>query len=343
MGRSTGLVIFVIAVSIGACQPTAAASPVPIDTDEVPSPTARVLAVASQSPIPATTSTPIPPPEATVPPDLQRRVTATRDDIRVTVTLQRNPLPAGELSWVKTKVENIGDTNVTWFHGGCATSVGVGGVVRTDWRVGSVHEGQRQAFKDAALGKDYGESSYDSPFVSFVPRDRLRTGSYGCADVGISEKLSPGASLKATHWWSGLDRATKALPPSGPVTLDIWSNYFWRGKEPDQITDAVTFELTLDAWVSGGSSDSRPSPGEIVDAALGDAAFVEYLETQELHSGREVILWYDAAADAWEVGVMPWYETDPPRIHGVLVDATTGRVTGPLDRAWDEDRDGFPF
>ena len=51
-------------------------------------------------------------------------MTATRDDIRVTVTLQRNPLPAGELSWVKTKVENIGDTNVTWFHGGCATPVG---------------------------------------------------------------------------------------------------------------------------------------------------------------------------------------------------------------------------
>ena len=46
--------------------------------------------------------------------------------------------------------------------------------------------------------------------------------------------------------------------------------------------------------------------------------------------------------DVWEIGVMPWYETYPPRIHGVLVDAVTGTIRGPLDRPWDQDVDPFP-
>jgi hypothetical protein len=39
---------------------------------------------------------------------------------------------------------------------------------------------------------------------------------------------------------------------------------------------------------------------------------------------------------------MPWYETAPPRIHGVLVDAKTGAILGPLDRPWSSDVDGMP-
>ena len=45
----------------------------------------------------------------------------------------------------------------------------------------------------------------------------------------------------------------------------------------------------------------------------------------------------------YEVGVMPWYETEPPRIHGVLVDAVTGAIVGQLDRPWDREVDPFPW
>ena len=51
---------------------------------------------------------------------------------------------------------------------------------------------------------------------------------------------------------------------------------------------------------------------------------------------------HDPDRDLWEIGVMPWYETEPPRIHGVLVDAVTGTIRGPLDRPWDQDVDPFP-
>ena len=298
------------------------------------------------TPVPSATHlafTPPPAPaEATVPPDLERTVSKTRDDIRVTVTLQRNPMPAGELSWVRTTVTNVGDTAATWFHDGCATPVTVSGTFDVDWRDGARQEGQAGAFKDAVLGKDFGEAEYDPPFISFVPKEALARGSYGCADIGIGETLAPGKSLKATRWWSGLDAATKSPPPGGPLTLDIWAGFFWHGDEPADIPDAH-LDLTLEAWVTDGWSPSRPSPREIVDSAITDAFFVGYLETQDVLSGREVILWYDAGGDRWEVGVMPWYETEPPRIHGVLVDAATGVVIGPLDRAWNKDVDGFPY
>jgi hypothetical protein len=328
-----------IALLAGGCDRAAAPSPVP---SVVPSPPPTAAATDVPTTTPETVSPPPATAEATAPPDLERTTTKTRDDIRVTVTLQRNPMPAGKLSWVKTTVTNVGTSEATWFHDGCANPVNVGGSFDVDWRDGVQQAGQAGVFKDAVLGKDFGEAEYDRPFISFVPKEALAQGSYGCADIGIGEKLAAGASLRATRWWSGLDPATKAPPPGGPVTLDIWAGYFWRGKEPADIP-AAHINLTLDAWVTGGWSPSRPSPREIVDAALTDASFADYLETQDIHSGREEILWYDAHEDRWEVGVMPWYETDPPRIHGLLVDATTGAVIGPLDRAWDEDVDGFPY
>lgn len=325
---------------IPTASPDIAASPV---SGRPSSPSDAPFAVLTPAaPVPWTFSPPSVTGEASAPSDLQRTAATTWDDIRVTVTLQRNPLPAGQRSWVKTTVTNMGRTTATWFHDGCATSVGVSGRIGVDWRSGTVHQGQAQTFKDAVLGRDPGEQAYDRPALEFVPKDALARGAYGCSDIGIEEKLRPGQSIKATRWWSGVDPATRAEPPSGPVTLDIWSGYYWRGAEPDNISDR-RIQLTLEAWVTGGWSPQRPSPAEIVDAALSDAGFVAYLDTQTLHSGRETILWYDADHDRWEVGVLPWYESDPPRIHGVLVDGTTGAVLGPLDRPWDKDVDGYPY
>ncbi len=84
------------------------------------------------------------------------------------------------------------------------------------------------------------------------------------------------------------------------------------------------------------------SPAQAIDAALSDPDFAAYVETQAIANGRAEIAWYDPERDLWEIGVMPWYETEPPRIHGVLIDAVTGVIRGPLDRPWDQDVDPFP-
>ena len=121
-----------------------------------------------------------------------------------------------------------------------------------------------------------------------------------------------------------------------------FAGYYWRGKEPTDIPDQA-IELELDAWVISDAAAERLSPAQAVDAALSDPSFAAYLQTQKIADGRAEIAWYDADRDLWEIGVMPWYETEPPRIHGVLVDAVTGRILGSLDRPWDEDVDPFPM
>ena len=330
----------------------AAGSPEPSVAPESSAPSALASAIVSLSPSvvpeasaepdPSATAEPSVVAEASPPADLRRTFTKTHDDIRVTVTLQRNPLPAGELSWVRTKIENLGRTTVTWFHDGCATPVYVGGPMAQDWRYGVTQTGQAKRFKDLLLGVHLAGDPVRRPSIDFVRKDSLSRGQTGCGDIGISEAIRPGRSVGETRWWSGHEQATKGLPASGRVELQGWAAYLWRGAEP---TDVPSRKITfpIEAWVSGGAPADRPSPPEIIDRALTDPSFVAYIEPQDLASGREEILWYDASHDVWEIGVMPWYETDPPRIHGLVLDATTGAIIGPLDRAWDKDHDGFPY
>ena len=131
------------------------------------------------------------------------------------------------------------------------------------------------------------------------------------------------------------------MPRPGALSITAYAGYYWRGRhQPKSIVDQA-LELSLDAWIEAPDLD-RLSPAQAIDAALVDPAFLTYLDTQQLANGREEIAWYDAARDVWEIGVMPWYETEPPRIHGVLVDGTNGSVVGPLDRPWDDELDPFP-
>ena len=328
---------------VGACQSATVPSGEPSTRSPSPSSTSAAAVAASPVPVPSSTTSPTPEPEPTTPAGLERSVAKTRDGIRVTARLQRNPLPAGERSWVKTTVENLGATDVTWFHDGCAAPVWVEGQAAQPWRYGMTHTGKAQQFKDLVLGVLGHQEEPLPPIVSFQPKRYLGRGSYGCADMGIGETIKPGEAIRETRWWTGFDERTMAIPPSGPVLLRMEAAFYWRGAEPvENITDH-RIRLKLDAWVAHGVSSTRPTPPEIIDMALADPAFAAFLETQDLTNGREVIAWYDANRDLWEVGVMPWYETEPPRIHGVLVDAATGTVTGPLDRAWIQDVDPAPY
>ena len=274
--------------------------------------------------------------------DLERVAVVERDGIRARIELQRNPLVAGEPNWVKTTVRNLGSNDVTWFHGGCRTAVGVNGESLVSWPAGRNQTGTALSFKNRVLDVPVTTNAPWPPQLRFVPEDRLGKGTYGCADVGISETIRPGEAIHQTRWWTGFADVRKGLPPNGPVSITGNAAHYWRGhREPDSITDQ-TLELSLPAWLIGGLDDNRLTPPDVVDAALADPGFVAYLETQQLDNGRDEILWYDPTSDLWEVGVLPWNETTPPRLHGVLVDPRTGEVVGPLDRAWDQGVDPFP-
>jgi hypothetical protein len=289
------------------------------------------------TPSPSTSASPQPTP----PSDLARVVVKERDDIRVEVELQRNPIPAGEPSWIKVRVTNEGRTDVTWSHDGCADPAYVRGVSGPAWPMGEKHPEQLELFKTDVLGGSIVAAPDPHGSLAFVPKKYLHSGPPDCADLATGETIKPGETIRATHWWSGFTTQNRALPLAGPATILAVAGYYWRGAEPTDITKQV-IKLKLDAWISSDKAADRLSPAQAVDAALTDREFVQYVDTQEITNGRATIAWYDADRDLWEIGVMPWYETDPPQIHGVLVNAVTGAILGPLDRPWDEDVDPFP-
>jgi hypothetical protein len=302
------------------------------------------------SPSPGATSTPsttepVGEPPASAPPmpaGLQRVAVIERDGIRARMELQRNPLVAGERNWIKTSVRNTGPDNVTWFHDGCAQPIYVHGTSDTAWPPGATQSGQALEFKILALGMSWATDAMPAPVLDFVPKRILGRGSFGCADIGISEVIGPGEAVELTLWWTGYASVMQGRPPSGPATIHGDAQFYWRGPgEPKQITKHH-MKLDLDAWVVDGLPDGRLTPPEVADAALADAEFASFIEDQRLRIGREEILWYDPDAGVWEVGVMPWYETKPPRIHGVVVDPVSGSILGRLDRAWDNEVDPFP-
>jgi hypothetical protein len=322
--------------AVASGEPTPATTPLPSASSPAPSTSARA-SVEPSVPAPSAAVSPSP----TAPPDLARVAVKVRDKIRVEFELQRNPLPAGERSWVKVRVKNEGRTDVTWFHDGCSEPVSVRGVSEVAWPMGEERPGQAGKFKTYALGGYFAAAPDPHGVLAFVEERFLHSGPPGCADIGITDTIKPGETVRRTRWWSGFTDPHRALPPAGPATIRGFAGYYWRGKEPEDITDHA-IELELDAWIVSDAAAERLSPAQAIDAALADPTFVDYLQTQAIADGRAEIAWYDADRDLWEIGVMPWYETKPPRIHGVLVDAVTGKILGPLDRPWDQDVDPFP-
>ena len=129
------------------------------------SPTASPSPDAPSNSTPGSAEPSTPP---TAPPDLARVAVEERDDIRVEVELQRNPLPAGEPSWVKVRVTNEGQTDVTWFHDGCATPVGVHAVSEVAWPMGEEHQEQAGMFKTYALGGHIAAAPDPHGWLAFV-------------------------------------------------------------------------------------------------------------------------------------------------------------------------------
>jgi hypothetical protein len=342
--RPIALAAILTLVGVG-CTAPATSSADPSTSVAAPS-TSAVSVIASVAPTVAPTPsapavTPDPSPDSTAPAGLARVAETQRDGIRVRIELQRNPLPAGERSWVRTVVTNRGKDDVTWFHDGCALPASINGKSLVPWSMGVDQSSISARFKTYALGGHISLEPNPLANIEFVREAQLSSGDTGCADVGISEKIRPGHSVTETLWWSGFAAPNRALPRPGALSISAYAGYYWRGRhQPESIVDHA-IKLSLDAWIEAPGSDHL-SPAQAVDAALADPGFHTYLDTQQLANGRAEIAWYDAARNVWEIGVMPWYETEPPRIHGVLVDGTDGSIVGPLDRAWDSARDPFP-
>jgi hypothetical protein len=279
-------------------------------------------------------------PEPSPSDDLATVATVEENGILVTIRLDRNPMPAGEETWLTTEVRNTGEDDLVWLHGGCAITVGVGGTMQeARWRPGARQEGVSGEFKRMTISRqNLGEGTVQ---ISFVPQRFIGRGRYGCGDVGITETILPGETIRQRAQWDGQAHLRLGLPPSGRVELHAVACCCWRERdgEPQDIPEEGSIRLSHQAWIADGRDRSLLDPPEIIDAALAEPAFVDWLATKDLGSGHDPVLWFDAEAELWEVGLL---EYDVRRFHVALVHPRTGEVVEIIERPWDPDVDGYP-
>ncbi len=241
--RTVALLALIATVSLACAAAVAPATPSPSVVASsaptlIPSPVLTASPNASPSPTPASPELPTPAPSKpispgpTPPPDLARVVVKEHDGFRVEVELQRNPMRAGEPSWVNVKVTNEGRTAATWFHDGCADPVYVRAVSQVAWPMGKKPSDPTEMFRTYALGGSIAAAPDPYGRLAFVPKEQLRPGEAACADLGVSDTIKPGESVRATHWWSGFTGLNRAIPPAGPATITAFAGYYWRGKKP---------------------------------------------------------------------------------------------------------------
>ena len=279
---------------------------------------------------PTLSPTPVPPPPA----DLPTRLVKSKSGIRVTIELDRNPLPAGEPMWATVTVQNRGRTEVTWFHDGCAIPVHVfGDIVGSRWRPGRSHDGQAARFKDRLLDSEV----RDPVRITFTHERYVGKGPLGCADVGIVDTIPPGQALVHRSRWDGMAADSLGLPPSGQVDLTGLAQFYYRGEQPPSIR-AGEIELHGEAWIVDGKDPSWLDPPEVIDAALTDPAFLEWLDDKQLGNGISEFIRFDQRVQLWEVGVITYYAT--PVLHFVRVHPVTGVIIDTVERPWRPEVDG---
>jgi hypothetical protein len=233
-----------------------------------------------------------------VDPDI-RAASLTRAGVRVVIEVDRNPLPAGEPTWVTTTLINRGPGVLRWMTDACETHVHVGGQMSgVRWAAGSPQEGAARTFKSWASQTVVELSGPIT--LSFVPERWVGRRIDGCADIGITHELGVGGRVAARYQWDGFS-GDFGLPPSGPAELVATFDYWWREGQPEGSGPPVTARLPV--LVEGGRDPEAGSPGQVIDVAL---SVPEFLALLEAHPSLQewdmpIRVEFDPNTDAWEV------------------------------------------
>jgi len=243
-------------------------------------------------------------PDATLEPadPALRRATVDANGIRVTVEIERNPMRAGQATWVTTTLTNTGRDTLRWITDGCSIHVGVRGEMPMHWSAGFVQAGAEKTFKDWAFTSEI--PGPEQPiWLNLTPEPFVGQGDFGCADVGILHSLETGRRIRDRHQWDGDAAPNQGPPPSGPAVLIGTFRSWWRGPaDLDLTNDAIIVRLPVQ--IVDGRDPRFLSAGQAVDVALTVPAFRRLLEAHPSIQDWEmpVIVQFKKAVPAWQVG-----------------------------------------
>lgn len=267
---------------------------------------------------------------------LERSVVVEEDGIRLSMTIERNPVRAGEPVWIRTTLRNVGDDAIVWQHGRCDSAVLVSGEMRDiEWRQGEPATG---GFADFAWSAKSELTSVGTAIqLEIEPKGSIGTGGYGCSEIGYTDRVPPGASYRNRSRWDGTAQWQLGALPGGPATITATFGGYRRAGDTGRADKSV--EASLDVLVTGGLDPDALHPPEIIDAALDDTGFAALIETIDVGDGNDPYVQYDPDLDLWQVGVL---ETRRDLLRIALVDQQTGDVVAVIERPFIDGTDPRP-
>lgn len=244
--------------------------------------------------------------------------TVVRDNVRVTMTVDRAPLLGFKRSVAHITATNIGPDDVHWYDDACTSlrvpvRVFAGGA----WAGMSDLVGAEARFKQLVLSEQ-AVGNADYPFGFFTNDVRRTSSTTTAGGVAFRCTLKPGRSVSETVHWSGWSGGF--VLPDVPVTIqaDVLFGWFRGSHPPDQDNRAIT--ATLHTWLrTGNTLIPRLLLGQAIDAALTDSSFRSWLENSHDWTFAEV----DYDTDTWTIGLRAAQVLPEAR---VSVDARNGTV-----------------
>ena len=326
------------AMLVAACVAEAPIRPPFSATPSAP-PTARTALLAlPASPTPTDPVQPTAVPLAAIPPDLPTTATVEGNGVRLTIELERNPMPAGQPTRITTTITNTGGDAVVYVPCGEIVYVSAAGV-GPPWRPGRNLPDPAMIWKTYLL--DHQGLQSEDRYVLFFAAGQTGVSS-GCGDVAHVTSLAPGRTVHERQRWDGYAFRQLAPPPTARIEL-LGTFEFDRGdplaEHPPE--DRKHLEVHLDTWIAG-QPDPLLDPAEAVDIALTDPRLTGLLASRDLRNGNEGVVRFDPKTGGYQIGMLDSGNLPVSRAHLVLVDARTGEIGGFVERDWNYQVDGYP-
>jgi hypothetical protein len=332
------LALAALATACLADQPLPRPPSQPVVPSASPATSDEPSAPPSAGPGPTAEPTAAPSPLPSAPARLERVATAEENGIRITIELERNPMPAGEPTSVTATIKNTGHDPVIYYPCGEAVTVSAE-ISDQPWRPGANLVNQAMAWKGYLTG---GQGLRDSGrTVVFFSAGQDGAAS-GCGDVGHAATIAPGATFRERDRWDGFTFRRLAPPPTASIDL-VGSFSFDRGdpRVEHPLEGRRLIEVHLATWIAG-LAEAFLDPGEAVDIALTDPRLTAILASRDVRTANVGVLIFDPAARAYQIGMLESGALPVSRAHLLIVDARSGAIVGWVERAWDYAVDGYP-
>jgi hypothetical protein len=278
-----------------------------------------VLAAA----VAATCSTPATPAVSRAPD--AATATAQRDGVRVTLTLEGEPV-TGAISWARVHVVNLAAEPARWGSDGCDLPARVTLDLGAAFASGRQWPGLLGRFKNLAL-----KSGAEAPTTAWYIEEALYARSLHeeavlcTAGLAIHE-LAPGDSLDMRAAWDG--KISGWAAPVGPAVVEASFPFVGlKGDLAESDVEIRPISVRLETRVAGSATGIQLSPAVAIDAALADPGFAAFVQAapEDTWEGEGV----SVIEGRWWVSLARYGAGDRSVVVGesVIVDQT-GRVVG---------------